>query len=172
MYAFNHACTHVICVKRVLVWKGLTHYFLTLIGACKRIRRGKVRDRARGERENAIWGESQVGLLNEWILMQIHANLCAQGSGSARGCFDWQLQVCVCWGGMLGSGCFSKVGHGCLSMFYMLWIYRLHTSVAYPLHRASPSNQQGSHPQNSPHTKSSAQPAPIPPWLEAARASL
>lgn len=27
-----------------------------------------------GERENAIWGESQVGLLNEWILMQIHAN--------------------------------------------------------------------------------------------------
>lgn len=130
VHAFNHACTHVICVKRGLVWKGLTHYFLALIGACKRIRRGKVRDTGRGERENAIWGESQVGLLNEWILMQIHANLCAQGSGSARGCFDWQLQVCVCWGGTLGSGCFCKVGHGCLSMFYMLWIHRLHTSVA------------------------------------------
>lgn len=79
--------------------------------------------------------------------MQMHANLCTQGSGSARGCFDWQLQVCVCWGGTLGSGCFCKVGHDCLSMFYMLWIHRLHTSVAEPLHRTSPSNERGSHPK-------------------------
>lgn len=107
--------------------KGLIHYFLALIGACKRIRRGRLSD---GGRENTIWGVSQVDLLNEWILMQINANLCTEGSGSAWGGFDWQLQVCVCWGAMLGSGCFCVVGHGCLSMFYMLWIHWLHTSVA------------------------------------------
>lgn len=76
--------------------------------------------------------------------MQIYANLCTQGSGSAWGCFDWQLQVCVCWGGTLGFGCFCKVGHGCLSMFYMLWIHQLHTSVAQPLHRTIvPPTKQG-----------------------------
>lgn len=64
--------------------------------------------------------------------MQIHVNLCTQGSGSARGCFDWQLQVCVCWRGTLGSGCFCKVGNDCLSMFYMFWIQRLHTSADRP----------------------------------------
>lgn len=64
------------------VWKkkGLIHYFLALIGACKRIRRGKLSD---GGQENTIWGVSQVDLLNEWILMQINANLCTEGSGSA-----------------------------------------------------------------------------------------
>lgn len=75
--------------------------------------------------------------------MQINANLCTEGSGSAWGGFDWQLQVCVCWGAMLGSGCFCVVGHGCLSMFYMLWIHWLHTSVASPLHRTGPREQRG-----------------------------
>lgn len=37
-----------------------------------------------------------MDLLNEWILMQINANVCTEGSGSASGSFDWQLQVCVC----------------------------------------------------------------------------
>lgn len=123
----KHSYAHVICVKRAWVWNGLTDYFLALIGACKTIRRGKS-DKTEGELENAIWGESQVGLLNEWIHMQIHANLCTQGSGSAWGCFDWQLQVCVCWGRMLGFGCICKVGHGCLSMYYMHWIHQLHTA--------------------------------------------
>lgn len=43
--------------------------------------------------------------------------------------------------GRLAPGASVKVGHGCLSMFYMLWIHWLHTSVALPLHRTSPSKQ-------------------------------
>lgn len=39
-----HACTHAICVKRFGRKKGLIHYFLALIGAWKRIRRGKLSD--------------------------------------------------------------------------------------------------------------------------------
>lgn len=43
--------------------------------------------------------------------------------------------------GTFGSRCLSKVGHGCLSVFYMLWIDRLHTSIAHPLHRTRRSHQ-------------------------------
>lgn len=45
VHASIHACTHAICVKRFGGGKkGLMHYFRALVGACKRIRRGKLSD--------------------------------------------------------------------------------------------------------------------------------
>lgn len=54
--AHIHSCMYA-CNLFQEVWKkkGLIHYFLTLIGACKRIRRGKVSDW--GARKYHLGGE-------------------------------------------------------------------------------------------------------------------
>lgn len=73
MRPFNHAHTHVICVKRGSVWKGLIHYFLALIGACKKDKeRESERYREGGAGKCHLGGEPSGSA--KWV--DSYANAC------------------------------------------------------------------------------------------------